>query len=103
MNPDTSKNDRRNERWNERGDERQALKQGIEFFVDADIIAADTVDISEAGIRIETNTPITIRFRMEVDGALRDREAQLVWSRQKSDDGMVYGLKFVPLPDEEGF
>ncbi len=79
--------------------ERHDLQTEVEFFVDADIIKARAINISEGGIQFETETPISIFMRMEIDGELREYEAQLVWAMRKPDGTMAYGFKYLLGPD----
>lgn len=79
---------------------RYKMETKVEFYVDADIIGAKSIDVSESGVRFRTDFPIKIRMRFEVDGEIKEREAQLVWADQ-SKDGMSYGFEFVP--DSESY
>ncbi|MCP4131168.1 MAG: PilZ domain-containing protein [bacterium] len=78
---------------------RHQLQTDVEFFVDADIIKARSINISDGGIQFETETPITIFMRMEVDGKMREYEAQLVWATRKPDGSMAYGFKYLLVPE----
>ena len=83
--------------------ERKELKTKIEFFVNADIIAARSLDMSETGLRFDTKEPIKIYMRMEINGESCDREARFVWATTNSDGGMTYGLEFITDPEEGMF
>ncbi|MBN2287829.1 MAG: PilZ domain-containing protein [Candidatus Glassbacteria bacterium] len=77
--------------------EREPLRAKVEFYVDADIIEAVSVDVSQAGVRFDTDKPIRIRMRMTVGDSLLEREAQLVWAERASgSDNMSYGLEYIP-------
>ena len=81
--------------------ERDLLQSKVEFYVDADIIEAVSVDVSDIGVRFETEKPIMVRLRMEVGEQLLEREARLVWAVKKSDsDMMTYGLEYIPNAEE---
>jgi len=82
---------------------RKELQSKIEFFVNADIIAAQSLDMSETGLRFDTKEPIRIHLRMEIDGELCDREARFVWAVRNSDGGMTYGLEFISDPEDYMF
>ncbi len=69
------------------------IKARVEFFVDADIIDATSVDISETGIRFQTDSPIAINLRMTIDGEVKEKRAKLVWA-QRTDGHVQYGLDF---------
>jgi hypothetical protein len=82
---------------------RRELESKIEFFVNADIIAAKSIDISETGLSFDTEKPLKIHLRMDIDGELCDREAQFVWATRNSNGGMSYGFEFIPDPKESLF
>jgi hypothetical protein len=84
-----------------RAETRIPIKTRVEFFVDADIIDAESVNISSSGIRFDTQTPIPIQMRLEKDGIMFENSAQLVWAQCKSDGGMTYGFQFVPKDGSE--
>jgi len=69
-----------------RASTRKELEIGIEFFVNADIIAARSIDMSKTGLSFDTEAPLNIHMRMEIDGELCDREAQVVWATRNSYD-----------------
>ena len=77
--------------------ERSYMQTKVEFYVDADIIEAVSVDISKIGVRFTTDKPIMVRMRMELGGQLLERQAQLVWAMKKPDsDDTTYGLEYLP-------
>jgi len=83
---------------------RLPIKTKVEFIVDADIIDAESVNISSTGIRFDTQEPIPILMRLEKDGVLHENRAHLVWAQSKSDNGgsgMTYGFQFVPKMDDK--
>jgi len=80
---------------------REPIKTRVEFFVDADIIDAESVNISSTGIRFDTQDPIPIQMRLEKDGILYENRAHLVWAQRKSDGGMTYGFEFVAQDEEK--
>ena len=81
--------------------ERDPLKTKVEFYVDADIIEAVSLDVSKFGVRFGTEKPIRVRLRMVLGEQLLEREAQLVWAKKEAESGMmVYGLEYIP--DKEG-
>jgi hypothetical protein len=82
---------------------RRAFNEQVEFFVDSDIVDASSIDISEGGIRLQTQTPITICMRMEFSGELEERRARLVWASRGPDDSMTYGLQFADGCDSDAF
>jgi len=81
---------------------RLPIKTRVEFFVDADIIDAESVNISSSGIRFDTGEPIPIQMRLEKDGVLYENRAHLVWAQSKqAGGGMTYGFQFVPQNDDK--
>lgn len=72
---------------------RVALTAGVEFIVDADVIRATSVDVSENGICFRSDNPIAIRMRFERDGKRVEKNARLVWAR-RVEAGMEYGYEF---------
>ena len=82
---------------------RKEQESKIEFFVNADIIAAKSIDISETGLSFDTGEPLKIHLRIDIDGKLCDREAQFVWANRNSDGGITYGFEFIPDPKEHLF
>lgn len=81
---------------NQRIAERSVVKTKIEFYVDSDIIEALSVDASETGIQLVTETPIVIRFRFKSKGKETGKSAELVWARKQPDGTQAYGFKFMP-------
>ncbi len=86
-----------------RRSERARMESSVEFFVDAEIVTATSVDLSETGLKFSSRTPVHIRLRMEVDGDVQERQSELVWARREEDGTMTYGLRFVPDPPEYHF
>ncbi len=79
--------------------EREQYDVDIEFFVDADIIVAKTMDISKTGLQLKVDEPLKIAMRMEVEEGLCEYEAHLVWAKRKPDGSMSYGFEYVPLSE----
>ena len=78
---------------------RKPYHSDVEMEVNADFIAAITVDVSESGVRVDMGRPLKVRIKFNLGDQLMDRTAQLVWSRKTPDDGMTLGFEY--LPDEE--
>jgi len=84
--------------------ERFGLDAAVEFFVDADIIQASSVDVSQTGVRFSTSEPLPILMRITVDGDGEEREAELLWLHRTPDGTFRYGLRFTsdePAPKPE--
>ncbi len=79
-----------------RNAERHAISVKVEFFVDGDILNARSIDLSEIGIRMTTETPISVRFRMNTDeGESMEKMGQLVWAKRDENGNTDYGLEFI--------
>jgi len=74
--------------------ERNLVETEVTFHTEDDIYMANSVDISNAGIRIITENPVDIRIQIKEDDKLVQYDAQLVWARMKDDGTMEYGLKY---------
>lgn len=79
-----------------RNSERQAVKSDITVFIEGDVYLASMLDISENGIRFETNGPQEVRIQIREDGEMMEYDAQLVWARINENGKMEYGLKRGP-------
>jgi hypothetical protein len=77
-----------------RAADRQLIETEVTFHTEDDIYMAESVDISNAGIRIVTDNPIDIRIQIKEDDKMVQYDAQLVWARLKDDGTMEYGLKY---------
>jgi len=75
--------------------ERISLDSKIEFIVDADLLSAKSVDISETGIQFSAENPIKVTLRFFMNGENQIKSARLVWAKKEVDGGMTYGLEFV--------
>lgn len=82
--------------------ERLPIKAKVEFIVDADVVNATTVNVSETGVRFDTHSPINILLRMTIDEKLHEHHAKLVWAKKNEDGSMTYGFEYnhedVPRP-----
>lgn len=84
---------------NRRSAERKAVILPIEFVVEDDLIKATSVDISETGIRIDTEEPMCLYLRFKLDGEVKNFRARFAWARKTEEDNMTYGLEFLETPD----
>ena len=74
--------------------ERSLVETEVTFHTEDDIYMANSVDISNMGIRIVTENPVEIRLQIKEKDRLVQYDAQLVWARVKDDGSMEYGLKY---------
>ena len=77
-----------------RSEERRKINTPVNYFIDADITRAKAVDVSDSGVSFETEKPISMHIRMEVDGMVLEHVAELVWCKRKKNGAMAYGLEF---------
>ncbi len=77
-----------------REEKRQKIDTQVNFFIDANITEAKTVDVSGSGVCFETNEPISMHVRMEFSGTVFEHVADLVWCQRNENGGMTYGLQF---------
>lgn len=83
-----------------RRSERISLDAGVDFFVDAEIVGARAIDVSQTGLRFSSPEPLEIEISLNVDGEREERTARLVWAEMQPDGAMQYGLEFVEDEDE---
>jgi hypothetical protein len=95
MNSDSKKNTRKNNR--------KICKEETQFYVNADIINAQTLDMSETGVRIETKDPIMVHMKIGNDADSEISFAKLVWAKRQDDGSVAYGLEFSDDTDDNIF
>ena len=75
---------------------RVEIKARVEFFIDADIVPAETIDISDGGLRITTREPVKATLRItEKNGKVQDYQAEMVWAKRNPNERMTFGLEFI--------
>ena len=74
--------------------ERRLLETEVTFHTEDDMYMANSIDISDKGIRIVTVEPVEIRIQIKEEDKLVQYEAQLVWTKVNEDGTMEYGLKY---------
>ena len=79
-----------------RQDERKPSENPVKFIMEGDVINAVSVDISDGGIRLDTERALEISLRFGEDE--KTHEATLVWARRKLDGGVTYGFEYVSGP-----
>lgn len=82
------------EKNEKRSAERRLSETEVTFHTEEDIYMANSVDISDTGIRVITKKPVDLRIEVKEDDKLVQYDAQLVWARVNDDGSMEYGLKF---------
>jgi phosphosulfolactate synthase (CoM biosynthesis protein A) len=54
------------------------MQAQVEFFIDADIVLAETIDISEGGVKITTHEPVKATLRItENSGKVKEYQTEL--------------------------
>ena len=86
--------------FEKRHNRRRRIRANGEFFIDADLIRAHSVDLSTGGIRLRLKNPVQIIMRMKIGAYEMERVANLVWARKNELGDLEYGLEY--LPDEDG-
>lgn len=82
-----------------RRSERYCLDAGVDFYIDADIVGAETVDVSQTGIAFRSPEALRVEMRINIDGEREERTAKLVRAEQNPDGSVVYGLEFADERD----
>lgn len=77
-----------------RRSERMDMDAGVEFIVDADVLQASAVNVSQTGVCFTTKTPLHIVMRLKVDGKTEEHRARLIWVRTTKDDHLAFGLEY---------
>lgn len=77
-----------------RAGKRIPVKAEIEFIVDADIIDAESIDVSDVGIGFTTTEPLSVQLRLKLDGKKQQRFAKLVWAQRSPQGGCRYGFEY---------
>ncbi len=79
---------------------RKKIEGEVEFFIDADIVSAKPVDISDGGLCITTKGPVRATLRItEECGKIAEYQAKVVWVKSETGENMSFGLKFIDKDD----
>lgn len=78
---------------NRRKSVRNKIETDVEFIISADIIKAHSVNISEHGIRLDTDSPLEIEMRFSLNGKVEEHKAKLCWV-ERQDKSFAYGFEF---------
>jgi len=76
-----------------RRSDRKPFETELDLFLDTHNLPAESLDISEHGLRFRISQPIKCKVRLELDNGTAEREMILVWAR-KEDGEMLYGFEF---------
>jgi len=80
---------------NRRKEPRNRIQTNVEFYILADIVKAKTVNISDTGVRFDTEKALDIEMRFKKDGKEEDHTARLCWAEQLPDGSFTYGFEFI--------
>jgi len=75
-----------------RRDPRIDARKPVEFIVDADLIEGSSINVSQSGIRMNTQAPIEVELRFGENATSR---AALVWARRNDEGGCEYGFEYI--------
>ncbi|MFP4379890.1 MAG: PilZ domain-containing protein [Candidatus Sumerlaeia bacterium] len=88
--------------FNEKRDsERIEYPVSVEFFLDADILPAECVDVSQTGIAFNSAEPFLVQMRIEAPEGFEQRQAQLIWAKPLPGGGTRFGMRFTDEPGGE--
>ncbi|MHC4944887.1 MAG: PilZ domain-containing protein [Planctomycetota bacterium] len=73
----------------------------VEFIIEGDVLDAKSVNISDTGIRFDTEKPLRFTLRFRHDSQNKVIVSDLVWAKRMEDGSMSYGLDFVDLSKEK--
>ena len=75
---------------------RKTESVAAELYLESSGFKAQTVDVSEEGVRLELNKPIRFHIRVRIGDKLVSRKAEIAWSEEAAQkDGLTYGFKYV--------
>ncbi len=80
---------------------RADLTTEVEFTIDSDQISAHTIDVSNSGLRLETQRPIRINLRFTEDVSPANYFAELVWAKRADEGFMEYGFRYIEKHEED--
>ncbi len=67
-----------------------------ELYLESSAFKAQTVDVSEDGVRLELNKPIRFHIRVRIGDKLVNRKAEIAWSEEAGQKGgLTYGFRYV--------
>ncbi len=75
---------------------RKSEAVAAELYLESSVFKAQTIDVSEEGVRLELNKPIRFNIRVRVGDMLVNRLAEIVWFEDpKQAGGFSYGFRYV--------
>ncbi len=85
-----------NKKAERRKSQRKPEAVEAEIYLESSLFKAQTVDISDEGVRLELNKPIRFHIRVRIGDKLLSRIAEIVWSEDESSgENHSYGFKYI--------
>ena len=79
-----------------RKSQRKESSVEAELYLESSVFKAQTVDVSDNGVRLELNKPIRFHIRIRIGDKLVSRKAEMVWSEdQIKASSLSYGFKYI--------
>jgi hypothetical protein len=79
-----------------RKSERKRASIEAELYLESSVFKAQTVDVSDEGVRLELDKPIRFHIRVRIGDKLVSRKAIIVWSEEKEQpQSLSYGFKYI--------
>ena len=81
--------------------ERKSFATQAALLLETYNLEGTSVNISEHGLRLDTDNPIKFKVQYDLGTGMTQREVCLVWAGKKEDGKMMYGFEL--SPDSEGW
>ena len=79
-----------------RKSERKSSSVEAELYLESSVFKAQTVDVSDNGVRLELNKPIRFHIRIRIGDKLVSRKAEMIWSEEEGrQESLSYGFKYI--------
>jgi hypothetical protein len=76
--------------------QRKETSVEAELYLESSVFKAQTVDVSDNGVRLELNKPIRFHIRVRIGDKLVSRKAEMVWSEDREKESpLCYGFKYI--------
>jgi len=71
---------------------RNHSNDNLELLIDENLFNADVVNVSETGICVESNTPLSFQIMLKKNDGIKKFQARLVWCKTDQNGKVSYGL-----------
>ena len=79
-----------------RKSQRKTSSVEAELYLESSVFKAQTVDVSDDGVRLELNKPIRFHIRIRIGDKLVSRKAEMIWSEDATkESSLTYGFKYI--------